>query len=588
MAVLIALVFIGIVTAAMLRNTGSQSGASVGYGTMQTAAMNVKSGMVATESFFENSNDPDNVLELIQNALDNDSPFVGPKNKNVIGNEWFSSRLINVNGSGDDADYYFEIKSGRKGGRALKTAHAFYTADNSDGGGVTITNTMKYKAENAVYMKGNLGDGNDGMEVYGSVTFEGAVKFQNKQSIFHNDAYFNKGVDILKTPEFHDKAYFNDYLNLQNISGTVSPMFGSAVGINGNFSTQNNTTIKFNSDVWFNGDFIAPNGTRDDGIKLDTDNSNNNFYYSDKIPMEKSATKCDELCAMALPCPHSQYGYGCNNHPVKQSTRITGFGNINETSAYLGSSSTANIREKMGMDALEDRRDDELSIDIIPETKMYTVANVKSAQVPGSSSNCNDFSVMCIEAKWEEAKSAGNLYEDHLVVKVSASDYISNYLSSTNPPGILNKKIILILDDGAVLGGKFFKTGPESSTMIYVGKNAQLNDFSINGAFHGLIYIDSENVPTLNKNSIKSGANDTLVGALHSFSDKSFLWNTGDGSKPSVIKHDPNVLKNFSTLVKCKSEPCVPNKQTVDWTEEAKNDPDKKRVRLRAAGYYFH
>jgi hypothetical protein len=383
-------------------------------------------------------------------------------------------------------------------------------------------------------------------------------------------------------------AYFNDYLNLQNINGVVPPIFDKAVGINGNFSTQANTTIKFSDDVWFNGDFITPNGTRDDGIKLNSDNPNNKIYYTNKIPMDKTVMGCKS-------CKPENGGTMCVHncvHPVEQSTRITGFSNMDYT--YFGPSSGSptdpksnidNIPQKMKMTnpTLEERRDDELSLDNIPLDNRYSVSEVKS--------NCGGFSVKCIEEKWEEAKTAGTLYNnEHLVIKVSGSDPMRNYFGD-NTPGTLNKKIILILDDGAVLGGKYFKTGPESSSLIYVGKNAQLDQFSINGAFHGLIYIDADNkTPSAGaKNTINSGENDTLYGAFHSFSDDSFIWNKGEGTKPSVIVHDPKVLENFATMVKCKpNKPCEPSKQVVDWTEEAKTDPSKQRVRLRAAGYYFH
>lgn len=573
--VLIALVFIGVVVAAMLRNTGSQSSASVGYGVMQTMAATVASGIVATESYMGKPGDQ-GVLDLITRALNPTSgsssapqPFLfndnGEKVK-IAGDQFFSSQLVVPDPAVPNA--YFRVGSGKsKNKKDLKTALAFYDMTET----VRITNSAKYNAHNAIYMRGGLQDGNNGMEVWGPATFEGIVKFQNVQSVFHNDAYFNKNVDIMRTPKFEDKTYFNENLNIQIGQGTFS-MFDSAVGINGNLSTGNtNTTITVGNDVWFNGDFITPQGNAEINVKVVSDDPNNKFYYTDNIRMDKSAMGCNS-------CPSVGCVHNCV-HPITQSTQITGFSNMDNT--YKGSS-IDNIPQKMGMKNpnLDDRRDPQLSLDNIPLSKMKTINDVKNAK-KGNNNNCGNFSVECIEAKYAEAAAANELYEGHLVVKVTPGDYISNYFS--NPAGTLNSKMILILDEGVTLGGRYFNTSPESSTLIYVGQKASLSQFNIDGAFHGLIYIDSLNTPPgapCVTNYVNFGANSRIVGGIHSFTDCSLVWNTGaGGAAPPVIKFDPDILNNYATLVKGSSE----STRTAEYA-----DSTHQRVLLKGVGYYFY
>jgi hypothetical protein len=573
--VLIALVFIGVVVAAMLRNTGSQSSASVGYGVMQTMAATVASGIVATESYMGKPGDQ-GVLDLITKAL---NPATGSSNApqpflfndngekvKIAGDQFFSSQLVVPDPAVPNA--YFRVGSGKsKNKKDLKTALAFYDMTET----VRITNSAKYNAHNAIYMRGGLQDGNNGMEVWGPATFEGIVKFQNVQSVFHNDAYFNKNVDIMRTPKFEDKTYFNENLNIQIGQGTFS-MFDSAVGINGNLSTGNtNTTITVGNDVWFNGDFITPQGNAEINVKVVSDDPNNKFYYTDNIRMDKSAMGCNS-------CPSVGCVHNCV-HPITQSTQITGFSNMDNT--YKGSS-IDNIPQKMGMKNpnLDDRRDPQLSLDNIPLSKMKTINDVKNAK-KGNNNNCGNFSVECIEAKYAEAAAANELYEGHLVVKVTPGDYISNYFS--NPAGTLNSKMILILDEGVTLGGRYFNTSPESSTLIYVGQKASLSQFNIDGAFHGLIYIDSLNTPPgapCVTNYVNFGANSRIVGGIHSFTDCSLVWNTGaGGAAPPVIKFDPDILNNYATLVKGSSE----STRTAEYA-----DSTHQRVLLKGVGYYFY
>ena len=579
-AVLAAMLFIGVVTASMVKNTGSQSAASRSYSGMQVMSSTVRSGMIATETFF-GTKDSANTLGLIIQSLNakNDTtkqrPFIfgnGKEKKEINNGQHFSSQLRDIKKKDSvTARSYFEIKSGRtNNGKTLKKALAYYDMD------VSIKTTAKYNAQNAIYFNGDVSDANNAMEVYGPATFEGSIKFQNTKAIFHGNAYFNKGVDFMKgAPRFEDKAYFNDYLNIQNLQENTAWVFDKEVGINGNFSTGGtDRLIRAKGDVWFNGVFKDPYGSTDNSAKLGGDSASTKFYYTSKLSMKTNA-----MCGM---CPKEVNGHtptcvsspnpntntccphNCS-HSFDQSDRIRGFVNMNRdsTSGYLGSN-IDNIPQKMGMTTLEERRDPQLDITKIPANKSTTLS------INGQKTlTLNELNTM-----YETASSNGTLYDgEHLVIKVNGGPL--NFSTSSEK---FDKKVIFVLENNATLNQQYFPTTNKSSTLIYVGPgNAKINNsFKLNGAFHGLIYID-----TLNKgeNHISFGAKDTLVGAIHSFSNQTLSWNTGDASAPPVIKFSKDVLTNYETLVKSSTE----NTYIAEYV-----DYIYKRIHLRPFGYYFY
>jgi len=574
-AVLVALVFIGIVVGAMLRNTGSQSGVSVGYGVMSTMASTVKSGMVATESYFEKT-DSAGTLGLIVQALNasNSSPqkkpFIFSKGTPLAGNQYFSSRLDTIYGKDTlTARSRFEIKSGKSpNGKALKTALAFYDMN------VKIKNTAKYGAKNAIYMKGDLKDGNAGMEVIGPATFEGSVRFQNVPRVFHDNVYFNDTVYFLSgaAGTFSGNTYFNKYVDAQGIGS--GDLFQGKVAFNRDFSAPNKT-INFNGDVWMNGNI----GNNAGDVKFKSNDSSYNFFYTDKIPMEKTAMGCKvtDMCTSpaytgCTPGTTNCCIHGCH-HPVQQSTRITDFGNLNDLSAYIGHNiDTTAMLNALGMTPLEERRDPQLDISKATNgtSKVYTLTEIM--QEATGNTNTNALTAAILDTAYARAKQAGNLYEDHIVVKLNASTNLSS-----NPPldSKFDGKVIFVLEGSNTLGGSYFPTTSNSSTLIHVGGQARLDQFNLTGAFHGLIYIDSLNTAS---SSVNIGAGDTLVGAFHSFSNKPLTWNT-NGATPGVIQYNEDVLNKYGSLIKGSTQ----NTWNAQYT-----DVVNQRIHLKPLGFYFY
>jgi hypothetical protein len=624
-AVLAAMLFIGIVTASMVKNTKSQSTASIGYGTMQIMSSTVRSGMIATETYFLTA-DSIKTLALITKSLNAKNPsdkkqFLlfnnnsGDGRKTRLGNsdQYFSSQLIDVQKKTDETAYgYFEIKSGRRdNGKGLKRAMAFYEM-----GGVKITNLDKYNPNNALYSNGEVaGDG--GLNIYSKdpvkhkarVTFEKKVKFQNTKYTFEGDAYFHEGVNIAtsQTPEFKDKVYFNDYLEIEN-AGNALLSFDNDVGINGNLSYIGNKTIQFKKDVWFNGDFKTPGGTMDKDLALKGNgnavgNGSNNLYYSSSLSIKKSVTNCNisNICQGSNPCPPN-YCYpnnsnccvhNCRDHFVKQDS-IVGFSDMNDT--YK--SSMDNIPgdpNKLNIGTLEERREQPLDI-----------GNLKDEN------GKDNYSVSAAGKDWgaNTIQTIRNLYNDpntklyngeYLVISIPPNVSFNfeqnpaNYNVASGTSKLLGgegEKVIFVVEPGATFNvNRNFppmETADDLSTMIYVsaddnGQKASINQFGIanNGTpesateiFRGLIYIDPNNTSTNNSFYWRNG--NKLVGAVHNFSKEKLGWNGVDGDPPE-IEFDPEALDGFASLKGGDS-----SGKTTDYSDQS-----DRRIHLKAMGYYF-
>jgi hypothetical protein len=337
MAVLIALVFIGIVTAAMVRNTGSQSSASVGYGTMQTMAVTTSSGMIATESSFENKDkEMINVLNKFvkNNATAADSFVYGGYNKktSIADGQFFSSRIVKYNYSDkDNQRAEFEIKSGTADGKkSLKTARAFYHVGNVKIDGETI-----FGGSNSLVATGNgkIETGNGGFNAYGHVTLEtglttqgqGKVQFLPQDGI-GGSVYVKGTTKFVDNPSviFDVNAFFDGYVDIGNIGGNGN-VFKKDVGFNGNVVIKKPSGISVDGNVWMNGDFRASDGNKN------TDKmSGNEIKYTEKlslIDLSKPGTGC---CAVydfsrseyTRPTAPSCYAGGATYEIIAQQSKV--------------------------------------------------------------------------------------------------------------------------------------------------------------------------------------------------------------------------------------------------------------------------
>jgi len=563
------LVFVSIVAAAMLRNTYSQSSVSVSYGAVQTARVTVSSGVVATEAFFTNPANGDAALRIIDQILaDNGGakspePYIYGKEKEKIGfadNQFFSSRLVDFNR--DNFYSRVEVKSGRSArGRDMKRAHAFYKMGN-----LKIDGSNAYGGKNAVYMRGGLSNGDNGMEVFGSATFEGPAKFQNSPGIFHEDAFFNSDAEFMhEKNKFYGKTYISGNAVFQNMSQQGQLVFENDAGVNGNLSTGNSGLLLTAGEFYVNGDFKSRYGGVETNLKIKNvaPSSDKNFHYGDNLTVYN-------------PPPPGQPAGPQHCTPNAWSCVLHGSGHVdlyNNVNGFAGKVKTpamseASIQKALGMGNIESRRDPQLDITKIDESLIYPAYAAAQHSI---------FSVKKLHESYDKAAAEGKLYKDHLVLRVRRGDPVINF----NEPhdAKFDKKVIFIVEEGATLnpGGRFYHCTESSSTLIYAGPgNATLEQFGSGGHFRGLIYVDSLNTAG-NSFNWKSGS--SIEGAVHVFSEKDFRWNTGSNN-PISVTFNADVLNAFGSLVK----------GAAGGGEESASfvDEGDRRVHLKPVGFYFY
>jgi hypothetical protein len=477
----------------------------------------------------------------------------------------------------------FEIKSYKPGGRGkpVKTALAFY--DILDG--VKITNNASYGAKNAFSSEGTVNNGDAGVEVRdGPATFMRGVKFQNTAPpIFHKDVYFGDTAKFINTNAvFKDKVYFDDYVEMQGLTNT--DIFNSSVGFNKNIvvpgvSSTSPQNFNVNGDVWINGTFgnIGDVQSAQSITFTNVGAATNKFNYTDNFQMKKRVMGCKDEPPT---CSHT-------SHPIDDK-QVETFSNRD----YSYHSSKIDIADKMNMGNLDtagspgSRMDPELDINKATDpskggaSKMYTLKEMMDS---GNAGQNTSVSAKILNEAYEKAKNNGHLTnDDYMVVRLGTSSTDNNF--NWNGPSsaeTFNEKVIFVLESNYAWRGSYFPTTTESSTLIYVKDNALLDELKINAVFNGLIYTDKKNIPTGGSNRIKvDPINGKIVGAIHNHSSGNLQWNTTGSNVPPVIQFSEAALNKFARM--------STNGTSGEWKTEYTSENNEKRVRLRAAGYYFY
>jgi hypothetical protein len=611
-AVLAAMLFIGIVTASMVKNTKSQSTASIGYGTMQIMSSTVRSGMIATETYFAKNN-ASSAVNVLKNVVTNGDSIVFGKNRNkekIAEGQFFSSRVAKYHytfNSEDDQYVEFDVRSGRgKVGKDLKKARVFYRVGNA------IVKSDGSFGNNAFFTgKGTVVKGNAGTEIIGHATFENGLLTQNEAPVkFSKDdkgqgsVYVKGKLDILNNyPVNFDVPVFVDGITeIQNLPDANGSVFRENVGFNGNIIVPANKSIAFDRNVWFNGSSITqgPSATQP---TLTANGVNQKFYYSSNIPMETKAMDngrcktCGTGSKGCIPNTTNCCVHSCN-HPdtasrMIQDAKRNGFVNLHEdsTSGYLESNiPTATMLGELDM--LGSRAEPDLDLSRIPEstTPLSVAATTKVGydnvydilNQNGSLKSGEDLTAF-IKAARNDDTYKNNFYNDHLLVKIPASGAGSTVDFSG---GTFNEKIIFIVEGS--MGGSaasFYNSAPNASTLIYVEKGEKdaggniikkggtLNQFGTvnNGTFRGLIYVAPENYA----DHTFSWGKDTNVEGAVILKGGNLNWNNNVKGGITKIRHDPTVLKNYGPLISDGGELDV---TIID---------DSKGVILKPLGYYF-
>ncbi len=586
--VLAALVFIGIVVAAMVKNTGSQSAASIGYGTELLMSSTAQSGVVATEAFMQrvySTNSP--AINAIQDYLDFKTGKSSDANKRhpcVFGDnsrkrrladrQFFRSRLIEFDDSRMSAT--FEVESGKnERGKTLKKVSAFYAVD-----GLEITGG-KFPGTSTLFLGGNMQGGNRSVTVKGYATFmddfttneTAGVVFEpdEKQDKDGNvissvgDVFFNGAVSIDdKIVEFKVPVFFKDDAVISKYTNDV--VFHKGVGFNKNFSTRTNEKyLGVKGIMWIkngikkrsyiNGAASVPAAYDDHGIKIKGQEDGSKLFYTDSIlalNMDESYSGSD--CAKSGVSEQDMwkcfsFQASLNNIDYTENDNKKSFETFN-TSYFLrqlGMDKEAGVIEKGGtlLDAATLRKNSEPTLGlarIINETSGKVLAD----PFPLGGGTIN---LATIE-EWFTTKYTDPKYynEGHLLVRINGDVGFEGAVGQS-----INRKIAFILGENSSLSGTYFNSGANASTLFYAGgTNGQLN-LIFQSNFKGLIYVDENNICGVGANYSRQhtftwGPDCQIDGAVLLKGNGRINWNTSVGG-PAVFTRNNDILKAFTNFI---------------------------------------
>jgi len=528
----------------------------MGYGSDLLMGSTAQSGIVAAESRLNNKTHAASILKEIEKALDNKPDQ--PANLFMIGNarekvelgigskQFFSSQLFNIK-EGPNKTVYSGIKvfAGKSSkGKPLKTVVALGQLE-----GISVTGSPSgWSPNSAVMAGGNVSDGNAGMNVTGKSTFCGDLKLQNKAYVFSEDIWVNGNLNALSaasTSEFQHKVYINGDLTVQNNNG--SSLFKDFVGIEGNLIYESAYTFNMPKNLWINGGSGGGKGIV---------GQHGSLVFSDEAEIHYNSGEgglADSLFLNTTIDPNTGKPY------------IRGF-----SSATQYPNKIPNIPAAMGLETnLAARKDQPLPASFVKEMENEKYVVDLFDVFPWGA-----FSASALNTYYEQVKNGQvpgiELYNEHLVIRYSSGQYLN---PASDPIGEFTKKVMFILEDGVTNFGSsgFYESGPESSTLIYAKKGAQLNIKS-DYDFRGLIYVAPDNTTN---HTLQFAQGKTITGAMHLHGTGTLTWNTGTGgNEPVNIVFDPDVLSGIVGT--------IGNAVSFDKTNESKT------IKFRALGYYYN
>jgi hypothetical protein len=584
--VLAALVFIGIVVAVMVSNTGSQSAASRGYGSATLMSSTVSSGITATESYFFNPANANIITSKMQDIIDNPTskPFIlGSANgkQKLADGQYFRSRLIAFNENIMRA--VFEVESGKnEKGKSLKTARAFYSVK-----GLEISSGGSFPGNSTLFMGGNMQASNKSMRVKGYATFMddfttndggSGITFEPDPITGAGNVLFNAAVNINDASvKFKTPAFFNDDVVIPRY--TNDTMFYTNAGFNKNISTERSLKyLGVVGNMWIKEGLRTrsfENGRAKDPVTYIDQSSEfnvrikgygsgaaeSNLYYTDSLPAKNTdgtydSSNCasmgiDEYRCFSLQNSLSNIAYNGNKSNFDAPEILDKLGMANEADAVRASSGNSKM-------AAEFRKDCEPILNpqnIAGAGKQFLTLDslipyfTGGGQWSAASVSLNDINGWY--KKYPEVDYPQYYNEGHLLVKLNGSLAFNDAANKT-----FDNKIAFIVDDGYNINSKYYNSGPDASTLIYAGQKGQLNmEFQKN--FRGLIYVDDSNEcgigpngsPGYNKqNTFTWGPDCEIEGAVLLKGQGRMNWNTSAGG-PAVFIRNEGILKAFAGFV---------------------------------------
>jgi len=293
--------------------------------------------------------------------------------------------------------------------------------------------------------------------------------------------------------------------------------------INGDFKTSNSDkTSEFDAPITINGNayFQTP---------LEVKGTSGISIYG-KSGFEKIVKIGPDLKLYGAAFVNSQISasgnaqFDMNNNPFMHSGSQSLIEKMvrNASPAPINNNGKIDIASKLGMNTGKEPHL-EAGIEHIPSDRIMKF----------SSLGLNNFTAAQLQAKYNNAASKNQLWNDFLVIRVDTWASMNVNQSST-----FDGKVIWIVDVGLSCNGYWYKCGPSSNTLVYVRSGGSVSGLGSAYNFRGFVYVEGTGNVSYNWSK-----GNTFRGAIHHVSDQSqFQMNSGIELN---ITYDENVLNEI-------------------------------------------
>jgi len=563
---------------------------------------------VATESFMQNQYYTNSViLPILDTVLKyKDSIkliYEGKRKPHILGTEaerrelakgqFFRSRLI-------DFDYEnmrvtFEVESAKnKKGKYLKKARAFYLVKDLE-----VTGGAQFPGTSTLFLGGEIVGGQANVTIDGYATFMKPIQINASTSVltfnpdpvtgvgnvYFNAFYFSETKNVL----FNVPTFFNEDAVIKGFEN--HPVFKNNVGFNKNISTagyNQSLDIDNGKNMWVNEGFQT-RGVSNGGIPVTYSNnktkiggSGHLLYNSDRV---QTCTDCDDnntRCSMhnLLKSQHSvapdiSTGSTTSNFVFNKASVLTQLGMTKE--AEVTANNLANTSA-----AAQARKNAEptLNTSYLPADKEFLTLSGLTNRDPSWGGTQVSLSTVY---SWYDTYSIENpdnakyYNEGHLLVKLDIP------VTFSDPSSEFDRKIVFDVGAESNISDKYFNSGENASTMIYVNEKGRLSNFGCDGDFRGLIYIPEDHKGNTNSpdNTFQWGTNTTIYGALLLKGENTKIsWNENGGGTVTMIR-DEELLKGFTGFIH-------PDQLSDNNNKTAGLKGTATHITLTPLGYYYN
>ena len=505
-AVMAAVVFIGIVTTFMTSMTQSGSRSTSAFNAVQAASVTSTNALRIAEEFLNKKSG--DALVTITEVLDNGEQR--ELHSGTLGEG--QNYTINVK-SFNPMNNFLEVEAiGRGRGGAEKITVGQYVLGNVE------ANWPQGNFRNAIYLKGEL-SAHHYLNVQGDVFFDnvGHITGDNQPHIFHENFHWkadNGYADHLL--EIRGNAFF-DVENLTIGSQSTGAIGGS--DFHGMTAFQNRFTTRshqnFHDVAIFNGGVGTLGGER-------TFNMNSGTY---------------------------EHTGDLDNIVVNDASGVT-TRNPALTREQIG--------ERLGMD-IDPQPEPSIDFDaIINSGKVRDWSEWGSYNPPGllrgrqSGGYRSGWSGGDLQKVYEQVKQEDGLWKgEYLVLNVNQSRSMTN--DTNHADHVFQGKVIFLIDDNTMdFSNNVYHSGPNSTTLIYAKNGStgtRVNNFGTHGnnEFRGLIHAESGKVSTGPLN---------MQGAIHLMNDDTELHLSGGEDDGAVnVTFNRDILNDLNRLPGLFSDP---------------------------------